>query len=125
MEPEQIKRYADQELFLIALLKFLTTQINRSENITLSLMKQCLLDWTTINNMSIKEIRYQDEENRLRIINEIVDLFIEKIKHLVESRTQREKLKSNILLIYSQWKKTHRKEGTEDILAEAENIISK
>ena len=125
MEPEQIKRYADQELFLIALLKFLTTQINRSENITLSLMKQCLLDWTTKNNMSIKEIRFQDEENRLRIINEIVDLFIEKIKHLVESRTQREKLKSNILLIYSQWKKTHRKEGTEDILAEAENIISK
>lgn len=75
--------------------------------------------------MSIKEIRFLDEENRLRIIIEIVDMFIEKIKHLVESRTQREKLKSNILLIYSQWKKTHRKEGTEDIIAEAENIIKK
>lgn len=125
MEPEQIKRYADQELFLVALLKFLTSQINRSENITLSLMKQCLVEWSTKNNMSIKEIRFLDEENRLRIIIEIVDMFIEKIKHLVESRTQREKLKSNILLIYSQWKKTHRKEGTEDIIAEAENIIKK
>jgi hypothetical protein len=123
-DPEQIKRYADQELLMQALLKFLATQINRSETITFGLMKQCLSDWAVGNKMSIKEIKHQDEENRMRIIIEIIDLFTEKIKHLIESRTQRDKLKNNILSIYTQWKKTHRKDSSEDVIAEVEDIIS-
>jgi hypothetical protein len=123
-DSEQIKRYADQELLMQALLKFLTTQINRSEAITFGLMKQCLSEWAAGSKMSIKKIKHQNEENRMRIIIEIIDLFTEKIKHLIESRTQREKLKNNILSIYAQWKKIHRKEGSEDVIAEVEDIIS-
>lgn len=62
-DPEQIKRYADQKLLFMALLKFISPKINSSGTVTLALMKKCLSDWAVANNMSVKEIRFQDEEN--------------------------------------------------------------
>ena len=123
MDDDSIKGYADQELLFRALMKFLSAQINRSEQITTGLMKQSLNEWSEKNRMTVKEVKHLDEASRQKFVAEMIDFFTDKIKHLVASKLQRDKLKSNALLIYEQWKLTHRKVTAEDVLAEAENLL--
>lgn len=122
MDEEKIKGYSDQELLLRALVSFAAQAINRSEQITKGMMRQCIGEWVKINNISLKEVKHLEESERLRIVNEIIDLFLDKIKHLVESKFQRDNLKKNVIQIYIQWKKTRRQESAGDIVSELEDL---
>ena len=113
MDPEKTTGYRDQELLLNALIAFLAKHVNRSEHIIRGMIKQSISQWASEHNSSLKEIKIKDEEDRLRFVSEIIDIFLEKIKHIIESKMQREKLKKNALLIYEQWKRTKRDESSE------------
>ena len=110
---DQQKGYDDQELLFRALVAFICTQINRSDRIINGLMRQSINEWSIKTNISMKDLRSLDEKARLKAVSELIDIFNEKIKHLVSNRFQREKLKENILLIYEKWKTSKRLPGTE------------
>ena len=125
MDIENIKGFADQELLFRALLKFLSSQIDRSEQITTGLMKQSLTEWSEKTGMTVKEVKSLDETTRQKIVADMIDFFTDKIKHLVASKLQRDKLKNNALLIYEQWKTSHRQASSADVLSEIENLTEK
>ena len=105
---DQQKGYDDQELLLRAVVSFICTQINRSERIINGLMRQSINEWSDQNDISMKKLKSLDEKARLKAVSEQIDIFNEKVKHLVNNRFQREKLKENILLIYKKWKESKR-----------------
>lgn len=125
MDEDKIKGYSDQEILFRAIAKFLSTQINRSEQIITGLMKQSLSEWSDKNKMTIKDVKNLDETTRLRVVTEMLDIFTDKIKHLVESKLQRDKLKNSSLQIYEQWKKTRRGGNSEDLLQHVDTLIKK
>jgi hypothetical protein len=102
------KGYDDQELLLRAIVTFTCSQIDRSENIIWGLMRQCINEWTAKSKKSLKDVRELEENERLKIVTELIDMFVEKVKHLMDNKFQREKYKNSILNIYEQWKKTKR-----------------
>jgi uncharacterized protein (UPF0305 family) len=102
------KGYDDQELLLRAVVTFTCTKIDRSENIIWGLMRQSINDWTNKSHISMKEIRHLDEAERLKIVNELINIFVDKVKHLMDSNVQRDQYRNSVLNIYEQWKKTKR-----------------
>ncbi len=122
MDDEKIRGYNDQELLLRALVTFASNAINRSEQITTGMMRQCITEWVNVNNISLKELKHLEEGRRLKAVNEIIDIFLDKIKHLVVSKFQRDNLKKDIIQIYIQWKKTKRDSSTDDIVSELEKF---
>ena len=122
MDDEKIRGYNDQELLLRALVTFASNVINRSEQITTGMMRQCITEWVNANNISLKELKHLEEGKRLKGVNDIIDIFLDKIKHLVVSKFQRENLKKDIIQIYIQWKKTKRDSSTDDIVSELEKL---
>jgi hypothetical protein len=122
MDDEKIRGYNDQELLLRALVAFASNAINRSEQITKGMMRQCITEWVKANNISLKELRPLEEGERLKAVNEIIDIFLEKIKHLVVSKFQRDNLKKNILQIYNHWKNTKRDSSSEDLVSELQEL---
>ncbi len=122
MDDEKIRGYNDQELLLRALVTFAAATINRSEQITKGMMRQCITEWVSKRNISLKELKHLEEEQRLKSVNEIIDIFLEKIKHLISSKLQRDNLKKNIIQIYTQWKNTKRNSSSADIISELEDL---
>jgi hypothetical protein len=108
MDTEQDRGYDDQELLLRAVIAYVCSQINRSEQIISGLMRQSIDEWTERNRVTMKEIRNLGERERLKTMNELIDIFLEKVKHVMESKFQRDRLKTSILQIYEQWKNTRR-----------------
>lgn len=108
MADDQNKGHDDQELLLRALVKYICTQINRSEQIIWGLMRQSINEWSEKNNSTLKAVRDLPESERLRIVKELIDIFMEKVKHIMDSKFQRDKLKTSIIQIYTQWKGTKR-----------------
>jgi hypothetical protein len=104
----QQKGYDDQELLFRAIVTFVCTQINRSDRIIGGLMRQSINEWSAKNEISVRKLKSLDEKARLKAVSELIDIFNEKVKHLVNNRFLREKLKENILLIYKQWKESKR-----------------
>jgi hypothetical protein len=105
---DQNKGFDDQEILLRAVGTFVCTQIDRSDRIIMGLMRQSMNEWSAKCAVSMKDLRNLDEEARLKAVTELTDIFIEKVKHLMNNRFEREKLKENILLIYKKWKESKR-----------------
>jgi hypothetical protein len=124
MDEEKTQGYNDQELLLVAFTKFLSGQIDRSEHIVRGMIRQSIAEWAKDSASSLKEVKHLDENERLRIISMIMDIFLEKIKHIVTIKNQRDKLKQNALLIYDHWKKTRRTDPTVELKAEITQILS-
>ncbi len=122
MDDEKIRGYNDQELLLRALVTFASNAIDRSEQITTGIMRQCITEWVKAKNISLKELKHLEESERLKGVNEIIDIFLEKIKHLVVSKFQRDNLKKDIIQIYIHWKNTKRDSSTDDIVSELEKM---
>ncbi len=123
MEKEKIQGYSDQELLVSALSRFISAHIKRSEQIVRGLIRQSIAEWAENNKSSLKEIKKSDENGRLLIIMAIIDIFMEKIKHIVTSKIQRDRLKQNALQIYEQWKKTRRTDSAEELKTEISQML--
>lgn len=123
MKNEKSKGHDDQELLLRAYTTFVSSQINRSEQIVKGMIRQSISEWVDKNNLPLKDVTKLNETERLRVISEIIDIFLNKIKHIVESKFQRDKLKQNALQIYDQWKKTKRKDPSNDLISELEQLV--
>ena len=124
MDSEKTKGYDDQELLLRALVTFVSKEIHRSEQIVKGMVRQCITDWVENNHVTLKEIRDRGEEERLKIVSEIIDIFLGKITHVVGSKSLRERLKQNALQIYEHWKKTKRVDASGNVGTEIEQFMS-
>jgi hypothetical protein len=102
------KGYDDQELLLRAVVTFTCSQIDRSEQIIWGLIRQSINEWTKKSNISFKNIKQLNEDERLQAVTELINIFTEKVKHIMDSKFQRDKYRNSILTIYQQWKRTKR-----------------
>lgn len=123
MDIEKAKGYDDQELLLRAFVAYASKKINRSEQILKGMMRQSIHDGVSKHNITLKEIRFIEEDKRLIIFNDMVDIFLEKISHVIESKYEREKLKADAINIYEHWKKTKRVDPSKSLLAEMEQMM--
>ncbi len=123
MDIEKATGYEDQEMLLQAYVNYLSKKIDRSEHILKGMMRQSIHDGVIKHNTTLKELRYLDEDKRLQIFIEMVDIFLEKINHIVGSRFQRDGLKKDAIQIYSHWKKTKRVDLSKSLLAEMEKLM--
>lgn len=124
MDVKKTQGYQDQEILLEALIKYASQQTHRSERIIRGMVRQSISQWSQSHNISLKEIKHQDEASRLKIVSEIIDIFIEKITHIIESKSLRERLKKNILQIYLHWKSTRRVDPSEELIDEFNELVS-
>lgn len=124
MEHEKAMGTEDQELLLKAFVNYLSKKINRSDSILKGMIRQAINESVVRHNTTLKEMKHFDEKERLRIFIEMVDIFLEKVKHLVESKFQRDNLKSEAIKIYEHWKKTKRINSSKSLLDEMEEIAN-
>jgi YbbR domain-containing protein len=124
MDKEKITGYDDQELLLRALVTFVSKEIHRSEQIVKGMIRQCITEWIQDNDTTLKDIRERDEKERFKIVSDIMDIFLGKITHVVESKSLRERLKQNALQIYEHWKKTKRVDSSGNVGSELEKFMS-
>ncbi|HOO71092.1 MAG TPA: hypothetical protein PK926_04955 [Spirochaetota bacterium] len=123
MDTEKTTGYQDQELLINAFVKFLSLRLSRSESIIKGMIRQSIAEWAAAKGSTLKDIKKMDETMRLNIVIDIIDIFLDKIKHIEESRSQREKLKKNALQIYDQWKKTKRTDLNTELANEITNFM--
>jgi hypothetical protein len=123
MDQDKTTGYTDQELLISAFVKFLSQKLSRSEHIIRGMIRQSIAEWAANEASSLKDIKGLDDARRLLIVSDIMDIFLDKIKHLVASRSQREKLKNNALQIYEHWKKTRRTDINEELKTEITEIL--
>ena len=123
MDIEKTTGYQDQEVLLRAYVQFVSKQIGRSENIVKGMIRQSIHEWTEKNNMSLREVKHQQASDIARIVDEIMDIFLSKIEHIVESKFQRQKLKENALQIYDHWKKSKRVDPSDELISEMEELV--
>ncbi len=110
MDIEKAKGFADQELLFQAYVTFASKKIGRSENITKGILRQAVSDWVTKNETTLKEVKNLEEQKRLESFIEMVDIFIDKTSHLIQSNLLKKKFKEDILQIYHHWKSTKRQD---------------
>ena len=124
MTNEKTKGYQDQELLIMAFVSYASKEIDRSVQIIKGMMRQSITEWVSSNKISIKDLKDKEEHVRLKALNEMIDIFLEKIKQLVQSKFSREKLKKDAIQIWSHWTKTRRTDPTDDIVNEIEEFVS-
>ena len=124
MTDDKSKGYQDQELLIMAFVSYASKQIDRSVQITKGMMRQSISEWVSINRISIKDLKHQEEHDRLKAMNEMIDIFLDKVKHLVQSKFTREKLKKDAIQIWTHWTKTRRTDPTDDIVTEIEEFVN-
>lgn len=123
MDIEKAKGYDDQELLLRAFVAYASKKINRSEQILKGMMRQSIHDGVTKHDITLKEMRFLEEGQRQIIFNDMVDIFLEKISHVIESKHERQKIKVDAINIYEHWKKTKRVDPSKSLLSEMEQMM--
>lgn len=123
MDIEKASGYEDQEMLLKAFVNYISGKINRSVQISKGMMRQSIHDGVIKHNTTLKELRYLQEDKRLQIFTEMVDIFLEKVSHIVGSKFQRDGIKKDAIQIYMQWKKTKRVDPSKSLLAEMEKMM--
>lgn len=123
MNIEKATGFEDQELLLTAFVNYISKKISRSEQMLKGMMRQSIHDSAIKHDTTLKELRYLDEDKRLQIFTEMVDIFLNKVSHIIGSKFQRDGMKKDAVQIYTHWKKTKRVDPSKSLLAEMEKMM--
>jgi len=108
MDIEKAKGFQDQELLLQACVSYASKKISRSENVIKGILRQSITEWVESNKISLKELKDLDEQERIKNVVLILDIFVDKVSHLIQSNLKQKQFKEDILKIYKHWKITRR-----------------
>jgi hypothetical protein len=123
MDIEKATGYEDQEMLLTAFINYISKKINRPVKIIRGMMRQSIHDGVIRHNTTLKYIRYLDEDKRLQIFTEMVDIFLNKVSHIIGNKFQRDRIRKDAVQIYNHWKKTKRVDPSQSLLSEMEKIM--
>lgn len=123
MSDEKNQGYKDQELLIMAFVSYASKEIDRSVQIVKGMMRQSITEWVLSNRISLKDLKHKEKHERMMALNDMIDIFLDKIKHIMTSKFSRDKMKKDAIQIWEHWSKTRRTDPTDDIVSEIEGFV--